>query len=84
MGVGTGGANHAGDGLDVKHYISRMVERMDVATELLIIGAGAAGMSAALAGDEAGSEVLLVDRSQIGRGGATVMAQMTVAAALGD
>ena len=84
MGVGTEGANHAGDGLDVKHYISRMVERMDVATELLIIGAGAAGMSAALAGDEAGSEVLLVDRSLIGRGGATVMAQMTVAAALGD
>jgi succinate dehydrogenase / fumarate reductase flavoprotein subunit/fumarate reductase (CoM/CoB) subunit A len=61
-----------------------MVERINVATELLIIGAGAAGMSAALAADEAGTEVLLVDRSLIGRGGATVMAQMTVAVALGD
>src|SRR5207248_9780749 len=31
-----------------------------------------------------GAGVLLVDRSLIGRGGATVMAQMTVAAAVGD
>jgi succinate dehydrogenase / fumarate reductase, flavoprotein subunit len=61
-----------------------MAERIDIATELLIIGAGAAGMLAALAADEAGAEVLLVDRSLIGRGGATVMAQMTVAVALGD
>jgi succinate dehydrogenase / fumarate reductase flavoprotein subunit len=61
-----------------------MVERINLATELLIIGAGAAGMSAALAADEAGTEVLLVDRSLIGRGGATVMAQMTVSVALGD
>ena len=61
-----------------------MVERINLETELLIIGAGAAGMSAALAADEAGTEVLLVDRSLIGRGGATVMAQMTVAVALGE
>jgi len=84
IGGGTGGANQAGDGRERKHYISRMVERINVATELLIIGAGAAGMSAALAADDAGTEVLLVDRSLIGRGGATVMAQMTVAVALGD
>ena len=51
---------------------------------MLIIGAGAAGMSAAIAASEAGVEVLLADRSLIGRGGATVMAQMTVAVALGD
>src|SRR5215471_8468936 len=61
-----------------------VTERVHLATDVLIIGAGAAGMSAAIAADEAGAEVLLVDRSLIGRGGATVMAQMTVAVALGD
>jgi succinate dehydrogenase/fumarate reductase flavoprotein subunit len=53
-------------------------------TGVLIIGAGAAGMAAALAAAGAGAEVLLVDRSLIGRGGATIMAQMTVAVALGE
>ncbi|HTM62734.1 MAG TPA: FAD-binding protein, partial [Burkholderiales bacterium] len=53
-------------------------------TDVLIVGAGAAGMNAALAAAAAGSRVLLVDRSLIGRGGATVMAQMTVAAAVGE
>jgi len=48
------------------------------------MGSGAAGMYAALAAARAGSRVLLVDRSLIGRGGATVMAQMTVAVALGE
>ena len=61
-----------------------MVERVHLTTEVLIIGSGAAGMSAAVAADEAGADVLLLDRSLIGRGGATVMAQMTVAAALGE
>jgi len=55
-----------------------------VNTDVLIIGAGAAGMNAALAAAGAGARVLLVDRSLIGRGGATVMAQMTVAAAIGE
>ena len=41
-------------------------------------------MYAALAAARAGARVLLVDRSLIGRGGATVMAQMTVAVALGE
>src|SRR5215813_14836781 len=41
-------------------------------------------MSAAIAADEADAAVFLVDRSLIGRGGATVMAQMTVAVALGE
>jgi succinate dehydrogenase/fumarate reductase flavoprotein subunit len=59
-------------------------EAMHVETGVLIIGAGAAGMSAAVAAARAGAEVLLIDRSLIGRGGATVMAQMTVAAALGS
>jgi succinate dehydrogenase/fumarate reductase flavoprotein subunit len=40
-------------------------------------------MYAAIEAARAGCRVLLVDRSLIGRGGATVMAQMTVAAALG-
>ena len=40
-------------------------------------------MYAALSAARAGARVLLVDKSLIGRGGATVMAQMTVAAALG-
>ncbi|HYL24455.1 MAG TPA: FAD-binding protein [Burkholderiales bacterium] len=52
--------------------------------DVLIIGSGAAGMYAALAAARAGARVLLVDRSLIGRGGATVMAQMTVAVALGE
>ncbi len=58
--------------------------RTHLQTEVLIVGAGAAGMSAALAAARAGASVILVDRSLIGRSGATVMAQMTVAAALGD
>src|SRR5438874_1043053 len=53
-------------------------------SDVLVIGSGAAGMYAALAAARAGSRVLLVDRSLIGRGGATVMAQMTVAVALGE
>jgi succinate dehydrogenase/fumarate reductase flavoprotein subunit len=52
--------------------------------DVLVIGSGGAGMYAALAAARAGSRVLLVDRSLIGRGGATVMAQMTVAVALGE
>ncbi|HUB95653.1 MAG TPA: FAD-binding protein, partial [Stellaceae bacterium] len=55
-----------------------------LSTDVLVIGSGAAGMSAAIAADEADARVLMVDRSLIGRGGATVMAQMTVAVALGD
>ena len=59
-------------------------ERIHLETAVLIVGSGAAGMSAAIAANDAGADVLLVDRSLIGRGGATVMAQMTVAAAVGD
>ena len=53
-------------------------------TDVLVIGAGGAGMYAALEAARAGAKVVLADRSLIGRGGATVMAQMTVAAALGE
>ena len=56
-----------------------MTEPMHVATDVLVIGAGGAGMYAAIEAARAGATVMLADRSLIGRGGATVMAQMTVA-----
>jgi succinate dehydrogenase/fumarate reductase flavoprotein subunit len=57
----------------------------DLAPDVLIVGAGGAGMYAAIAAARAGAaHVLLVDKSLVGRGGATIMAQMTVAAALGE
>ena len=59
-------------------------EPLQAETDVLIIGAGAAGMLGAIEAARAGCRVLLIDRSLIGRGGATVMAQMTVAAALGS
>jgi glycine/D-amino acid oxidase-like deaminating enzyme len=55
-----------------------------IETDVLVIGAGGAGMYAALEAARAGAAVVLADRSLIGRGGATVMAQMTVAAALAE
>ncbi len=59
-------------------------EPMHAETDVLVIGSGAAGMYAAVEAARAGCRVLLADRSLIGRGGATVMAQMTVAVALGS
>jgi succinate dehydrogenase/fumarate reductase flavoprotein subunit len=52
-------------------------------TDVLVVGAGGAGMYAAISAARNGAAVLLVDKSLIGRGGATIMAQMTVAAAVG-
>lgn len=60
------------------------VEPMRAQADVLVIGSGAAGMYAAIEAARAGCSVLLADRSLIGRGGATVMAQMTVAVALGS
>src|SRR6187455_127559 len=62
---------------------SALPEPVKVETDVLVIGSGAAGMYAAVEAARAGCRVLLIDRSLIGRGGATVMAQMTVAVALG-
>ena len=53
-------------------------------TDVLVVGAGGAGMYAAVAAARAGADVVLADKSLIGRGGATIMAQMTVAAAVGE
>lgn len=61
-----------------------IAEPMRIDTDVLVIGSGAAGMYAAIEAARAGCRVFLVDRSLIGRGGATVMAQMTVAVALGE
>src|SRR5215470_7867177 len=59
-------------------------EPLRAETDVLVIGSGAAGMYAAIEATRNGASVLVLDRSLIGRGGATVMAQMTVAVALGS
>jgi succinate dehydrogenase/fumarate reductase flavoprotein subunit len=64
--------------------VTKRSETTHIDTGVLIVGSGAAGMSAAIAAHDADADVLLADRSLIGRGGATVMAQMTVAAAVGE
>ena len=56
----------------------------NLGADVLIIGAGGAGMYAAIAAAEAGANVVLLDKSVVGRSGATIMAQMTVAAAVGE
>ena len=53
-------------------------------TDVLVVGAGGAGMYAAVAAARENASVLLLDKGQVGRGGATIMAQMTVAVALGE
>jgi succinate dehydrogenase / fumarate reductase flavoprotein subunit len=57
---------------------------MNFETDVLIVGAGGAGMYAAIAAAREGARVLLLDKNMVGRGGATIMAQMTVAAALSE
>ena len=56
----------------------------EISTDVLVVGAGGAGMYAAISAARQGVSVLLLDKSLVGRGGATIMAQMTVAAALGQ
>jgi succinate dehydrogenase / fumarate reductase flavoprotein subunit/fumarate reductase (CoM/CoB) subunit A len=60
------------------------MDTLRIQTDVLVIGSGAAGMMAAKVAADAGTKVLLVDKSLVGRGGATILAQMTVAVALGD
>ena len=54
-----------------------------LSADILVVGAGGAGMYAAIAAAREEASVLLLDKSLVGRGGATIMAQMTVAAAIG-
>src|SRR2546423_14590740 len=58
-------------------------EPMRAETDVLVIGSGGAGMYAAIEAARAGCRVLLIDRSLIGRGGASGLAQMTAAAGIG-
>jgi hypothetical protein len=64
--------------------MTALAPSVDLATDTLVIGSGAAGMAAALAAEDQGALVILVDRSLIGRSGATIMAPMKVAVALGE
>jgi succinate dehydrogenase/fumarate reductase flavoprotein subunit len=61
-----------------------MPETISLTTDVLVIGAGGAGMFAAVAAARSGARVLLIDKNVVGRGGATIMAQMTCASALGE
>ena len=53
-------------------------------TDVLVVGSGGAGMYAAIGAARNGADAILADKSMISRGGATIMAQMTTAAALGE
>ncbi|MDU2240887.1 MAG: FAD-binding protein [Paenibacillus sp.] len=60
------------------------MEPMHLQTDVLVVGSGAAGLMAARAAADEGARVILTDKSLISRGGATILAQMTVAVALGE
>jgi succinate dehydrogenase / fumarate reductase flavoprotein subunit/fumarate reductase (CoM/CoB) subunit A len=61
-----------------------MDDLIELETDVLVAGGGAAGLFAALAAARGGVQVLLIDKNVVGRGGASIMAQMTCAAALGE
>jgi succinate dehydrogenase/fumarate reductase flavoprotein subunit len=61
-----------------------MVDEIALEGDVLVVGGGGAGMFAAIAAARNGARVLLLDKNVVGRGGATVMAQMTCASALGE
>ncbi|TMJ21557.1 MAG: FAD-binding protein, partial [Alphaproteobacteria bacterium] len=63
---------------------SKMDEIITLDTDVLVAGAGAAGMFAAIAAARSGARVIVLDKNVVGRGGASIMAQMTCAAALGE
>jgi succinate dehydrogenase/fumarate reductase flavoprotein subunit len=61
-----------------------MAEEITLEGDVLVVGGGGAGMFAAVAAARNGARVLLIDKNVVGRGGATIMAQMTCASALGE
>jgi succinate dehydrogenase / fumarate reductase flavoprotein subunit/fumarate reductase (CoM/CoB) subunit A len=61
-----------------------MPETIMLESDVLVVGGGGAGMFAAVAAARNGARVLLLDKNVVGRGGATIMAQMTCASALGE
>ena len=60
-----------------------MDDAITLETDVSIAGGGAAGMFAAIAAARGGAQVIVLDKNVVGRGGASIMAQMTCAAALG-
>ncbi len=61
-----------------------MIEALKFETDVVVAGGGGAGMFAAVAAARNGARVVLIDKNVVGRGGGTIMAQMTCAAALGE
>lgn len=57
---------------------------INLETDVLVVGGGAAGMFAAVYAARDGAQVILLDKNVVGRGGASIMAQMTCASALGE
>ena len=55
-----------------------------IETDVLVVGGGGAGMFAAISAARNGAKVVVIDKNVVGRGGATIMAQMTCASALGE
>jgi succinate dehydrogenase/fumarate reductase flavoprotein subunit len=61
-----------------------MDEVITLETDVPVAGGGAAGMFTAIAAARGGAKVIVLDKNVVGRGGASIMAQMTCAAALGQ
>ncbi|MGE3158048.1 MAG: FAD-dependent oxidoreductase, partial [Xanthobacteraceae bacterium] len=61
-----------------------MSDELVIEGDVLVVGGGGAGMFAAVAAARNGANVILLDKNVVGRGGATIMAQMTCASALGE
>ncbi len=64
------------------HYLPRPEPRWERAADLVVVGSGAAGISAALAAARHGRRVLLITKDGLGQG-ATPLAQGGLAAAIG-
>src|SRR5215470_6773134 len=62
----------------------RMEDSLALETDVVVVGGGGAGMFAAIYAARHGAQVILLDKNVVGRGGATIMAQMTCASALAE